>query len=100
MGREGWAFLGTFVTIALGVAGLFLALFPDVMPTSLADGVSLTTTNAAATAYTLKIMTVVAVVFTPIVLAYQGWTYWVFRRRIAVHHIPASVAPATTTPGP
>ena len=97
MGREGWAFLGTFVTIAVGVGGLFLALFPDVMPTSLADGVGLTTTNAAATAYTLKIMTVVALVFTPIVLAYQGWTYWVFRKRIAVHHIPASVAPATST---
>jgi cytochrome d ubiquinol oxidase subunit II len=89
-GREGWAFLGTFVTIALGVAGLFLALFPDVMPTSLSGGVGLTTTNASATAYTLKIMTVVAVIFTPIVLAYQGWTYWVFRKRIAVHHIPES----------
>src|SRR3954447_2392304 len=87
-GREGWAFLGTFVTIAVGVAGLFLALFPDVMPTSLAGGVSLTTTNASATAYTLRIMTVVAVIFTPIVLCYQGWTYWVFRKRIAVHHIP------------
>ena len=90
-GREGWAFVGTFVAIGLGVAGLFLALFPDVMPTSLADGTSLTTTNAAATAYTLRIMTVVAVIFTPLVLAYQGWTYWVFRRRIAVHHIPAPV---------
>jgi cytochrome d ubiquinol oxidase subunit II len=89
-GREGRAFLGTFVTIALGVAGLFLALFPDVMPTSLSGGVGLTTTNASATAYTLKIMTVVAVIFTPIVLAYQGWTYWVFRKRIAVHHIPES----------
>ncbi len=44
---------------------------------------SLTTTNAAATAYTLKVMTWVAVIFTPIVLAYQAWTYWVFRRRIA-----------------
>jgi cytochrome d ubiquinol oxidase subunit II len=87
-GREGWAFLGTFVTLAVGVAGLFLALFPDVMPTSLGDGLSLTTTNAAATDYTLKIMTIVALVFTPIVLAYQGWTYWVFRKRIAVHHIP------------
>jgi cytochrome d ubiquinol oxidase subunit II len=87
-GREGWGFLGTFIAIGLAVAGLFVALFPDVMPTSLADGVSLTTTNAAATAYTLRIMTVVAVVFTPLVLAYQGWTYWVFRRRIAVHHIP------------
>jgi cytochrome d ubiquinol oxidase subunit II len=89
-GREGWGFLGTFVTIALGVAGLFVALFPDVMPTSLAGGVSLTTTTAAATSYTLKIMTVVAVIFTPLVLAYQGWTYWVFRKRISVQHIPVS----------
>jgi len=88
--REGYGFLGTFVAIALGVAGLFLALFPDVMPTSLDGGVGLTTTNAAATAYTLKIMTVVAVIFTPVVLVYQGWTYWVFRKRIAVHHIPQS----------
>ena len=78
-GREGWGFLGTFIAIGLAVAGLFVALFPDVMPTTLADGASLTTTNAAATAYTLRIMTVVAVVFTPLVLAYQGWTYWVFR---------------------
>jgi cytochrome d ubiquinol oxidase subunit II len=92
-GREGWAFLGTAATLALGVAGLFVALFPDVMPTTLADGVGLTTTNAAATAYTLKIMTIVAVIFTPIVLAYQSWTYWVFRRRIAVHHIPDVVVP-------
>jgi cytochrome d ubiquinol oxidase subunit II len=97
-GREGWAFLGTFVAIALGVAGLFLALFPDVMPTSLADGVSLTTTNAAATHYTLKIMTVVAVIFTPVVLVYQAWSYWVFRKRIAVHHIPTTtLAPETST---
>jgi cytochrome d ubiquinol oxidase subunit II len=94
-GREGRAFLGTFVAIAIGVAGLFLALFPDVMPTSLDDGLSLTTTNASATAYTLKIMTVVAVIFTPVVLAYQGWTYWVFRHRISEHHIPAPTAVET-----
>lgn len=96
-GREGRAFLGTFVTIALAVAGLFLALFPDVMPTTFAGGTSLTTTNAAATSYTLGIMTVVAVVFTPVVLAYQAWTYWVFRKRIAVHHIPAASAPSPAT---
>ncbi|MFB9312709.1 cytochrome d ubiquinol oxidase subunit II [Nocardioides plantarum] len=99
-GREGWGFLGTFVAIALGVAGLFLALFPDVMPTSLADGTTLTTTNAAATAYTLRIMTVVAVVFTPVVLVYQGWTYWVFRKRISTHHIPASTDPGRTPTTP
>ncbi len=95
-GREGWAFIGTFIAIALGVAGLFLALFPYVMPTSLADGLSLTTTNASATAYTLKVMTVVAVIFTPIVLVYQGWTYWVFRQRIAVENIPDVSVPAPT----
>ncbi|WP_372734532.1 cytochrome d ubiquinol oxidase subunit II [Nocardioides sp.] len=91
IGREGWAFIGTFVAIALGVAGLFLGLFPDVMPTSLADGTSLTTTNASATDYTLKIMTVTAVIFTPLVLAYQSWTYWVFRRRLSVDHIPVAI---------
>jgi cytochrome d ubiquinol oxidase subunit II len=95
-GREGWGFIGTFVAIALGVAGLFLALFPDVMPTSLSDGVGLTTTNAAATHYTLKIMTIVAVIFTPVVLAYQSWTYWVFRKRISVHHIPDLPTPVGT----
>ena len=97
LGREGWGFLGTFVAIALGVAGLFLGLFPDVMPTSLSDGVSLTTSNASATHYTLTIMTVVAVIFTPLVLAYQAWSYWVFRKRIAVHHIPEPAIAASGT---
>jgi cytochrome bd ubiquinol oxidase subunit II len=95
-GREGWAFAGTFAAIALAVAGLFWALFPDVMPTTLADGVGLTTSNASSTDYTLKVMTVVAVIFTPVVLCYQAWTYWVFRRRISVHHIPAE--PVETSP--
>ncbi|MCX6399179.1 MAG: cytochrome d ubiquinol oxidase subunit II [Propionibacteriales bacterium] len=96
-GREGRAFAGTFLAIALAVGGLFLALFPDVMPTTLGDGTGLTTTNAAATAYTLRIMTVVAVLFTPVVLLYQGWTYWVFRKRIAVHHIPTTAPAAAPT---
>ena len=87
--REGWAFTGNFLAIALAVAGLFAALFPDVMPSSLDPAWSLTTTNASATEYTLTVMTWVAVFFTPIVLLYQGWTYWVFRRRIGTQHIPA-----------
>jgi cytochrome d ubiquinol oxidase subunit II len=90
--REGWAFLGTFVAIGLAVTGLFVALFPDVMPSTLDPAFSLTATNASATDYTLTIMTWVAVIFTPLVLMYQGWTYWVFRRRISVHHIPEPVA--------
>jgi cytochrome d ubiquinol oxidase subunit II len=90
-GREGWAFTGTFLAIGLAVAGLFVVLFPDVMPSTLDPAYSLTTTNASATDYTLKIMTWVAVLFTPIVLMYQGWTYWVFRKRISTHHIPTPV---------
>ncbi len=87
-GLEGWGFLGTFVCIGVAVAGLFTALFPHVMPSTIDDAYSLTTSNAAATHYTLQIMTGVAVTFTPLVLLYQGWTYWVFRRRISVDHIP------------
>jgi cytochrome d ubiquinol oxidase subunit II len=86
--REGWAFIGTFACIGLAVAGLFIALFPDVMPSSTDTAFSLTTTNASSTHYTLAVMTVVAVFITPFVLAYQAWTYWVFRKRISVHHIP------------
>ncbi|MEU0152407.1 cytochrome d ubiquinol oxidase subunit II [Micromonospora fulviviridis] len=86
--REGWAFAGTAVAIALAVATLFAALFPNVLPSTLDAAGTLTASNAASTPYTLKIMTWVAVVFTPIVLAYQGWTYWVFRKRIGVQNIP------------
>ena len=86
--REGWAFVGTFVAIAAAVATLFLALFPDVMPSTTNAAFSLTAANASSTAYTLKIMTWVAAIFTPIVLLYTSWTYWTFRRRIGVHHIP------------
>ena len=88
--REGWAFVGTFVAIAAAVATLFLALFPDVMPSTTDAAFSLTTTNAASTAYTLTIMTWVAVVFTPVVVLYQAWSYWTFRKRIGTHHIPAT----------
>lgn len=89
-GREGWAFTGTFLTIGLAVAGLFVTLFPEVMPSTLDAAWSLTTSNAAATDYTLTIMTWVAVIFTPLVLMYQGWTYWVFRKRISTKHIPTA----------
>ncbi|MEU8331821.1 cytochrome d ubiquinol oxidase subunit II [Micromonospora sp. NPDC048839] len=86
--REGWAFTGTAVAIGLAVATLFAALFPNVLPSTLDAAGTLTATNAAATPYTLKIMTWVAVIFTPVVLAYQAWTYWVFRKRIGVANIP------------
>ena len=86
--RDGWAFLGTAAAIAFATITLFWALFPDVMPSTLNPAWSLTTENAASTPYTLKIMTWVAFAFTPIVILYQSWSYWVFRKRIGVQHIP------------
>ena len=78
----GWAFAMTSLTILFTVATLFVSLYPRVMVSSLNPEWSLTIYNASSTPYTLKIMTVVAGIFVPIVLAYQAWTYWVFRHRI------------------
>ncbi|MDX6316092.1 MAG: cytochrome bd ubiquinol oxidase subunit [Streptomyces sp.] len=92
LGREGWSFALSGLTIVAAVATLFLTLFPDVMPSSLNDAWSLTVTNASSTPYTLKIMTWCAGIATPMVLLYQGWTYWVFRKRIGTQHIADSAA--------
>ncbi|MDB1086204.1 cytochrome d ubiquinol oxidase subunit II [Streptomyces sp. ACA25] len=97
-GREGWSFTLSGLTIVATVTMLFLALFPDVMPSSLSADWNLTVENAAATPYTLGIMTWVAAIATPVVLLYQGWTYWVFRKRIGTQHLsedhPAPEGPA------
>ncbi|MFI2202025.1 cytochrome d ubiquinol oxidase subunit II [Streptomyces sp. NPDC020192] len=86
-GREGWSFALSGVTIVAAVAMLFLSLFPNVMPSTLNGDWSLTVTNASSSPYTLKIMTWCAGIATPLVLLYQGWTYWVFRKRIGTQHI-------------
>ncbi|MBO1286006.1 cytochrome d ubiquinol oxidase subunit II [Streptomyces sp. CAI-21] len=86
-GREGWAFALSGLTIVASVAMLFVSLFPDVMPSTLDPAWSLTAANSASSPYTLKIMTWCAGIATPVVLLYQGWTYWVFRKRIGTHHI-------------
>jgi cytochrome d ubiquinol oxidase subunit II len=80
--KMGWAFAMTTLTILFTVATLFICLYPRVMVSSLDPAWSLTIYNSASTPYTLKVMSIVAVVFVPIVLAYQAWTYWVFRHRI------------------
>ncbi|WP_200308068.1 cytochrome d ubiquinol oxidase subunit II [Streptomyces adelaidensis] len=89
-GREGWAFALSGVTIVAAVAMLFLTLFPNVMPSSLNEEWSLTVTNASSSPYTLKIMTWCAAIATPVVMLYQGWTYWVFRKRIGTQHLAES----------
>ncbi|GGO60928.1 cytochrome d ubiquinol oxidase subunit II [Nonomuraea cavernae] len=81
--RQGWAFLLSAVAIGMTVIWLFTVMYPNVMPSTINPAYSLTVENAAATDKTLGIMTWVAVFFLPLVLIYQGWTYWVFRHRIS-----------------
>jgi cytochrome d ubiquinol oxidase subunit II len=89
-GREGWAFLFNGLAIVAAVAALFLALYPNVLPSSTDPAGTLTVVNAASTPYTLRVMSWVAVIFTPVVLLYQGWTYWVFRKRLGRPDITAA----------
>jgi cytochrome d ubiquinol oxidase subunit II len=80
--KEGWAFVMVAISVALSLVNIFIGLYPRVMVSSLNDAWSLTIQNAASSPYTLQVMTVVALVFTPIVLIYQGGVNWVFRKRI------------------
>ena len=88
LGRDGWAFVLSSATILLAVASLFVGLFPNVMVSSIDTAFNLTVDNASSAQYTLTVMTWVAVIMTPIVMIYQGWTYWVFRKRISTSMIP------------
>ena len=90
-GAEGVAFTLLAVTVAAAVFALFASLFPDVMPASNDPANSLTIENASSSTYTLTFMSWVALVFLPLVLVYQGWTYWVFRKRVSRASIEATV---------
>ncbi len=81
--NEKAAFAMTCVTIICAVMLIFGCLYPNVMPSTTNPAYSLTIHNASSTPYTLKVMSFVALVFTPLVLIYQGWTYWVFRQRLS-----------------
>ena len=80
---EGWAFAGTAAAVALVVVIVFWTLFPVLLPSTIDPAYALTTANAASSPYTLTVMSWVAAAFTPLVLLYQGWTYWIFRRRVS-----------------
>jgi cytochrome d ubiquinol oxidase subunit II len=102
-GREGWAFAGTAVTLMLAVATLFGDLWPNVFPSSTSAAFSLTVNNASSPHYTLVVMSWVALIFTPIVLGYQSWSYWVFRKRLTSFDISGTgqaPVPSPTPPTP
>ena len=79
---EGWAFTATALGVVSFFATLFLNLYPRVLVSSIDERFSLTIQGSASQPYTLKVMTIVALIFTPFVIVYQAWTYWVFRQRV------------------
>jgi cytochrome bd ubiquinol oxidase subunit II len=81
--REGWAFIMVALNIVLTQATFFSMTFPNVMLSTLNPAWSLTIYNASSSQYTLTVMSIVALIFVPIVLAYQGWTYYMFRKRVS-----------------
>ena len=90
-GREGASFAATAVAIGGSVAALFANLYPHVIVSSTSGANTLTVTGAASSHYALTVMTVVAAVVTPVVLLYQGWSYWVFRARLSASPTPVEV---------
>lgn len=92
--RDGRAFAAGAISIVFAVLTLWLALFPYVMPASNDPANSLTISNASSTEMTLQIMSWAALIFLPLVLLYQGWTYWVFRKRVTRSMIEKAEATA------
>jgi cytochrome d ubiquinol oxidase subunit II len=99
--HDGWAFSASAVAIAAVVGSLFIDLYPNVMVSSTNAAYNLTVSNAASGGYALKVMTIVAVLLFPLVLAYQGWSFHVFRGRLSAAGAEDAPAPPTaaSTPG-
>ncbi|MNW57980.1 Cytochrome bd-I ubiquinol oxidase subunit 2 [compost metagenome] len=93
--REGWAFLFSALAILAATVLIFGSMYPDVMPAH-DPANSLNIDNASSTQYTLTVMTWVAVILVPVVLLYQSWTYWVFRRRLSTKDIPPPIGLSLT----
>jgi cytochrome d ubiquinol oxidase subunit II len=92
--RDGQAFALQGIALASVVVTLFGAVWPNVLPSTLDPAWSLSVARTASSPYTLTVMSWVALFGTPAVLIYQGWTYWVFRKRIGTKHIPPVHAPS------
>jgi cytochrome d ubiquinol oxidase subunit II len=80
---EGWAFIMVALNIVLTQVTFFSMTFPNVMLSTTNPAYSLTIYNASSSQYTLTVMSIIALIFVPIVLAYQGWSYYMFRKRIS-----------------
>jgi len=97
---DGWAFASASIAAAATVTLLFVNLYPHVMVSTTNAAYTLTVHGTASPPYTLKVMTIVAVIFTPFVLAYQAWNFWVFRQRLASPKADAPASPSAQAGAP
>jgi cytochrome d ubiquinol oxidase subunit II len=97
--NDGWAFIASAIAIAASVGAIFIDLYPNVMISSTNAAYNLTVSNSASGSYALKVMTIAAVIFFPLVLLYQGWSFHVFRARVTAPPDPAN-APAVGPASP
>jgi len=93
-GRDGWAFAATTLAMAALVASVFVELYPRVMVSSTNSAFDLTVQNTASGQYALKVLTVIVAVLLPVVLLYQAWSYYVFRKRVSASQFHAPAGPA------
>ncbi|SEA54148.1 cytochrome d ubiquinol oxidase subunit II [Bowdeniella nasicola] len=86
--REGWAFIGNAVAAIFAVVLIFSTMYPNALKSSIDPAYNLTIWDASSSEKTLPVMTIVALTLVPVVLAYIAWSYWIFRKRLTVDHIP------------
>jgi cytochrome d ubiquinol oxidase subunit II len=98
--HDGWAFTSSAVAIAASVGSIFIDLYPNVMISSTNAAYNLTVHNSASGGYALKVMTIVVVIFLPLVLLYQGWSFHVFRGRLKGPPAEGEPAAAVASPAP
>ena len=96
--RDGFAFTATAITMATCILSIFVGLYPNVMVSSTNPAYNLTVHNTASNPYSLDAMTIVVLIFLPLVLAYQSWTYYVFRRRVSRDQFVPKIPPAASPP--
>jgi cytochrome bd ubiquinol oxidase subunit II len=97
---DGWAFTASAVAIATSLVSIFVGLYPNVMVSSTSSAYNLTVSNSASGQYALTVMTIVGVLFVPLVLFYQGWSYHVFRARVGAPAKQGPAEPPSAMPSP
>ena len=96
-GKDGTAFVAHLLTVVAAVGFIYFTMFPNLMANSTPGGENLTIWNASSSETTLTLMTWVASIMIPVVLAYQTWTFWVFRKRVGREHIPGEPVSLATS---